>query len=93
MNDAGVIEVRIAQIFVDVGERHAVELAIGQTLRDLRLEELLVLCVLVVRIAEIFWYRLIVGLRHEPENGRFLLSLTNDEKNFWLEVKIRLDGD
>ena len=75
MYDADVIEVRITQVLVDVGERHAVELTAGQTLRDLRLEKLLVLCILVVRVAEILRNRLIVGLRQEPENGRLLFGL------------------
>ena len=75
VDDTDVIEIRIAQILVDVGECHAVELTVRQTLCDLRLEKFFVLSILVVRIAQIFRYRLIVGLGQKPENGRFLFGL------------------
>ena len=53
MDDAPVVEVVIVGVLVEGGHAHAVQLSVGQGVEDSRLEPVLVLVVLVVRVDDV----------------------------------------
>ena len=53
LDDAPVVEVVIVGVLVEGGHAHAVQLSVGQGVEDSRLEPVLVLVVLVVRVDDV----------------------------------------